>query len=542
MLGTPKYGHADKHFAYANPDAPKGGTLSQAALGTFDTLNPFTLKGTAAQGLNLAYDRLMIRGWDEPFTLYPLIAQRVEVPEDRSSLTVHIDPRARFHDGSAITADDVLFSFETLKEKGRPNMRRIYKLVSKTEKIDDRTIKFTLGPGYDRETVMILAMMPVLSKTWWQGRDFEAALLEPPLLNGPYKIARVDPGRRIVLERVPDYWAKDLLANRGHFNFDNMIFEYYRDDGVAFEAFKSGDLTLRREFDAAKWMSSYDDIPAVKEGKIIRESLPHGRPEKVQSLIFNTRRPPFDDIRVRQALSLALDFDWINKNLFGGNYKRITSYYPNSYLAASYDKNKEAAPSSSTPAQLRENLKRADDLLKKAGWTVVDGRRMKDGKIFTFELILGAPGEEKIALAFARTLKRLGIDITIRVLDSAAFLGRLNDYDYDMVLYFWLNTLSPGSEQRLYWTCEAAAQKGRWNYAGICDPKIDSLSASIAEARTAEELTTRVQALDRLLMAGHYMIPLYYAGTDNVAYRAGLRRPETPSLYGMVLETWWQDP
>lgn len=562
MHGTPKYGPDALHLDYANPDAPKGGTLRQAATGTFDTLNPYTIKGTAAQGLALAYDRLMGRVWDEPFTLYPLIAERADVPEDRSAITFHINPKARFHDGSPITADDVIFSFETLREYGRPNMRRIYKLVARAEKRGPRTVHFALGDGYDRETVMILAMMPVLSKTWWSGRDFNATLLQSPLLNGPYRIAAVDPGRRIVYERVPDYWAADLPVNKGHYNFDRMVQDYYRDDTVAFEAFKAGEFDLRREWDAGKWTSAYN-FPAIQKKQVIAEALPHGRPERVRGLIFNTRRPPFDDRRVREALQYALDFDWINANLYHGQYKRIDSYFPNAALAAKGlpDAAQEAAlapwrdtlppevfgpawtpPATTGAGAQRANLLKADALLKQAGWIVRDGRRVRaedHGRAFRFEIVLSAPEDEKVALSFARGLKRLGITAGVRVLDSAAFLGRLNDYDYDMVLYFWLNSLSPGTEQMLYWSCEAAQQHGRFNYAGICNPAIDALAASIAETRSRDELEARTRALDRALTWGYYMIPLNYAGMDYVAYRAFVRHPEVTPLYGMVLETWW---
>ena len=307
MHGATKYTKSSPHLDYANPDAPKGGDIKQASIGTFDTLNPYTIKGTAADGLNLYYDRLMQRVWDEPFTMYPLIAESIDVPEDRSSVTFHINKKARFHDGSAITADDVLYSFETLKEYGRPNMRRIYKLVSKAEKIDDHTVHFAFGEGYDRETVMIVAMMPVLSKAWWtaDGRDFDSTTLTPPLSNGPYNIKSLEVGRRITYERVPDYWATDLLVNRGHFNFGSVTYDYYRDDGVAFESFKTGDLDIRREWDAAKWASAYN-FPALNTGKVKAESLSHGRPERVRALIFNTRRPPFDDIEVRKAFGLCI--------------------------------------------------------------------------------------------------------------------------------------------------------------------------------------------------------------------------------------------
>lgn len=539
MTGTPKYTAKDTHLDYANPAAPKGGVLKQAAIGSFDTVNPYNIKGKAAQGMDLVTDRLMARVWDEPFTLYPMIAQSVEIPADRSSIIFHLNPKARFHDGSPITAGDVQFTYETLKESGRPNMRRIYKLVSKVEKPDTRTIKFSLGEGYDRETVMILAMMPVLSKSYWTGKTFDQTTLTPFLSNGAYKITEVDPGRRVVYERVKDYWAADLLPNKGLYNFDRVVYDYYRDDSVAFESFKSGDLNLRREWDAGLWSNGYD-FPALTQKKAVRESLKHGRPDRVRAFIFNTRREPFKDIRVRQALNLLFDFEWVNRNLYHGLYDRINSYFPNTELAA-----KDTPPpvSNATPEQQRENMRKADALLKDAGWIVKNGVRVnaKTGKPFTFEIMLDDPGNEKVALAFARSLKRMGITPNVRVLDSAAFLGRLNEYDFDMTLYYWMSTLSPGTEQYLYWSCEAADAPSRWNYAGICDKDIDLLSKSIASAKTRDELVEKVRALDKALMAGAYMIPVNYNSRDFVAYWKPLAHPDTMPLYGTVLETWWMN-
>ena len=563
MHGKPKYSADFTHLDYVNPNAPKGGTLKQAAIGTFDTLNPYSIKGKAAQGLNLYYDRLMQRVWDEPFTMYPLIAEKVDIADDRSAVTFHINPAAKFHDGSAITADDVLFSYETMKEGGRPNMRRIYRLIEKAEKIDDLTVHFKFGEGFDQETVMIIAMMPVLSKTWWAGREFDSTVLDIPLSNGPYKIKEFETGRRIVYERDPDYWAKDLPVNAGHYNFDEIIFDYYRDDTVAFEAFKSGDLDIRREGDVSNWITGYD-FPAAKDGRIKKDALAHDRPERVRAMIFNTRRPPLDDIRVRQALNLVLDFDWINKNLFHGEYKRINSYFPNAELAATNAATEaevellapfmdtlpanilapvKTMPTATTQAQTRTNMREADALLKEAGWVIVDGKRVneKTEAPFTFELLLGAPEDEKLALSFVRSLKRLGIDANVRVMDTAAYRGRLNEYDFDMTLYYWQNSLSPGTEQMLYWSCEAAEQPARWNFAGICNPAIDALAQGIANAKDRDDLVTHAHALDRVLMAGTYMIPLYYVGKDYVAYKNHINHPDETPLYGMVIESWWAE-
>lgn len=538
MNGAPKYDANARNLDYVNPEAPKQGTLVQSALGTFDTINPFNIKGTAAQGLSLVNDRLMQRVWDEPFTMYPLIAEKIDVPADRSAITFFLNPNARFQDGTPITADDVIFTFNTLKESGRPNMRRVYGLVKNVEKRDDLTVHFALGEGYDRETIMIIAMMPVLSKAWWEGKNFNTTSLEIPNTNGAYKITHIDPPRRITYERDKNYWAKDLFVNKGQYNFDKMVFDYYRDDTVAFEAFKAGEFDLRREWDAGKWATGYN-FPAVKNSAVKVDSLQHGRPEKVRSFIFNTRRAPFDDIRVREALGLALDFEWINANLYHGLYKRVNSYYPNSELAAG----DWIPPSHKTPEESRTNLRKADQLLKDAGWTIINGKRVKqeDPKTaLSFEIMLGAPDDEKVALAFVRNLKRLGIEPRVRVLDAAAFTGRLNDYDYDMVLHHWLSTLSPGTEQILYYGCEAAKQKARFNFPGICDPKIDELALSIPAAPTRADMVSRLHELDRTLLAGHYMIPLNYPGVDYVAYKNSLKHPENIPLYGMVLESWWK--
>ncbi|HOO81345.1 MAG TPA: extracellular solute-binding protein [Alphaproteobacteria bacterium] len=561
MHGQPKYDANAAHLDYANPDAPKGGKLKIAAIGTFDTLNPFSIKGKAAQGLNLVYDRLMARVWDEPFTTYPLIARSVEIPEDRSSITVHINPKARFHDGSPITADDVIFSFETLKASGRPNMRQIYRLVDQVIRRDPLTVYFHFGEGYDRETAMIIARMPVLSKAYWEGRTFDQTTLDIPVLNGPYRIKDFDAGRRITYERVPDYWAKDLLTNVGHHNFDEITYEYYRDDTVAFEAFKTGDLSLRREWDAGKWASAYD-FPAAKDGHVKLEALPHGRPERARALIFNTRRTPFDDIRVRKALNLLFDFEWINKNIFHGQYKRSASFFPNSELAATgtpqgmeldilnlwrndlppeiFDSLFDFLhPTDIKKQSPREKMRQADQMLKDAGWIVENGKRVKDGQPFSFEIIVDAPENEKIALHFKRALEKMGIEVLIRVLDAAAYRGRLNEYDFDMTIYYWLSSLSPGTEQNLYWTCKAANEPARWNFPGICSPTIDALAGSIASSETREELVARMRALDRILVHGHYIIPLYYSGVDYVGYWPPITSPETTPLYGMVIETWW---
>lgn len=543
MVGKPKYNAQSTHLDYANPDAPKGGILKQSAIGSFDNLNPYLIKGNAAQGLGLVTDQLMARVWDEPFTMYPLIAEKIDLPENRSSITFYLNPKAQFHDGSPITADDVLFSFETLRENGRPNQRRIYKLAT-AKKISDRAIKFEFGEGYDRETAMIFTLMPILSKKYWQDKEFNETTLTPPLGSGPYKVSEVDPGKRIVYERVKDYWAKDLLTNKGHHNFNKIIYDYYRDDTVALESFKKGDLSLRREWDVADWNSSYD-FDVIENGTAIKEELKHGRAAKVRGFIFNTRRPPFDDREVRNALNIIFDFDWMNKNFFYNKYDRIGvpflrngTYFPNTDLSYVPD-----TTSKKYTMDRRSLLRTANQILNEAGWIIKEGKRIneKTEKPMNFEILLDDPANEKIALAYSRDLKKMGIKADIRVLDSSAYRDRMKDYDFDMTLYYWHSTLSPGTEQYLYWSCEAAEQPSRWNYAGVCDPEIDELAKAIPMAKTREELIQKAQELDKRLQGGIYMIPLYYNPYDYVAYWKPLKRPETTPLYGMVVETWWMD-
>jgi microcin C transport system substrate-binding protein len=538
MHGAPALSADFDHYPYADPAAPKGGTLHQAAIGSFDTLNPFTIKGKAAQGLAVVHDRLMDRSWDEPFTLYPLIARSVSIPDDRSSITFHIDPRAKFQDGTPITANDVVYTFNLLKESGRPNMRRVYKLVSSVEQPDSLTIKFTLDAGADRETPMILAIMPILSKAYWSARTFDSATLAPYVASGPYRIKSVEPGRRIVYERVKNYWAANLPTRKGFNNFDNIAYDYFRDDGVAFEALKSGNLNFRRETNITLWAKAYD-FPALKDGTMKREAVKHGRAEPIRGFIFNTRRAPFNDIRVREALSLAFDFDWVNTNLFSKQLQRITSYFPNTDLAAN-----NTPPAPTSEKDIRKNLQRADILLKQAGWVVKNGVRIHatTGQPMNFEILLGAREDEKTALAFSHSLKRLGITPRLRTLDAAGFRDRTKTYDFDMMFYFWDSTLSPGGEQMLSWGCAAASEEGRFNYAGICDPAIDKLASNIAATRTRDDLRTSAYALDKLLTSGFYMVPFGMNPADLLVFDAKIKHPATTPLYGVVPETWWIAP
>ncbi len=558
MHGAPKYSADFKHLDYANPNAPKGGMLKQAINGHFDTLNNHVILGSYAKGLNLTYDTLMTRVWDEPFTMYGLVAESIDIPQDRSSITFHLRPEARFHDGQPMTVDDVIFSHDAYLNHGHPVRRRVYGLVTNVTKIGEHSVRFDFGEGYDAETALILSMMPVLPKHYWtaEGRDISKTTLEPPLGSGPYRIKSFDPGRNIIYERVKDYWAKDLAVHKGHYNFDTMVFHYYRDDDIAFEAFKAGEHNIRREHDIRKWKTGYD-IPSVQSKDTLLTELTHGRPEYVRSIVFNTRRPLFQDRRIRKALNIMFDFNWLNDNLFYGSFKRIDSFFPNSELAAPeiadqterdiLEQYKDVLPQDilsekkEPPQKTRARMREALALFKQAGWVIKDKKLVhsETGEDFTFEILLRKAEEKKIALSYARSLERLGITITIRQVESAQYQGRLDSFDYDLCFFTWVNSLSPGNEQVNYWGKDAATRNGSRNYPGATNPAIDALAHSIAQAPTRKALVAQTHALDRALMSEFYTIPLYYLGKDLIAYSKDLRFTETTPTYGTVLETWW---
>jgi microcin C transport system substrate-binding protein len=572
MHGAPKYAVGFDHFDYVNPDAPKGGTLRLGVAGSFDSLNPFVIRGQTPLGVNtgtlsLIYEPLMARSWDEPFTLYGLIAESVDVPEDRSSITFHLNPKAHWSDGQPITADDVLFSFTTLRDKGRPNHRSYYKRVNSAEKIDAMAVRFVFRPNsdgsLDQEMPLIMGLMPILPQHDWVGRDFNQTTLRVPVGSGPYKIAKMETGRSITYDRDTNYWGRDLPVMRGVYNFDTIKIDYYRDDGIALQAFKAGQFDWRREIDATKWATGYD-VPALKEGRIVHEQLTHHRTEPIAGFIFNTRRAPFDNSVLREALSMAFDSEWINRNLFHGQYHRSESFFPNSELASPFlpeGREKEILASygdkispsifmqsvrltatDGTEDSLRQNLLKASMLLHDAGYV------LKDGKLYApltdhpvrFEILLSDPTEEKIALAWSRVLKQLGVDARVHTVDSAQYQSRLAGFDYDITTGKWVNSLSPGNEQANYWGSMSADQKGSRNYAGIRDVVIDDLITKIPSAKNRDELVATTRALDRLLLAGHYVVPFYYRGVDLIASWKDFHHPDTMPIYGTVLESWWR--
>ncbi len=562
MHGAPKYPPGFDHLDYVNPDAPKGGSLRRGLQGTFDSLNPFILKGNAAAGRHHAFDTLLKRAWDEPFSLYGLIAETVETPEDRSWVEFTLRPEARFHDGSPITVDDVIFSWETLRDQGRANMRLFYARVLKAERVGERGVRFAFDPAQaDRELPLLMGLMPIISKAYYSAHTFDETTFEPPLASGPYRVAEVDPGRSIVYERADDYWAKDLPINRGQDNFDTIRYEYFRDGNVLFEAFKTGAFDFRYEGSATQWATGYD-FPAANDGRVKREELANQRPAGMRAFVFNTRREIFADARVREALGYAFDFEWINANLLHGAYQRTQSFFANSELAAAGAPSPaelallepwrgqipDAAfeplaplPTTDGSGNIRRNLRAALKLLRDAGWAVRDGVmvRQSDGTPLTFEILLVFPENERIALAYARNLERLGVKANVRTVDTAQFEFRRQTYDYDIIIHTWRITLSPGNEQAHYWGSAAAEQDGTRNYIGIQSAAVDGLIEKVTGSRDRDALVAAMRALDRVLLAGHYVVPLYHSGVDRLAYWDKFARPDVIPTYGFVLESWW---
>jgi microcin C transport system substrate-binding protein len=561
MHGEPRLSVDFAHLTYAEPAAPVGGTLRQAAIGSFDTLNPYNIKGRAAAGLGLVHETLMQRNLDEPFALYGLLAETVEMPDDRAWVEFTLHPQARFSDGRPVAVDDVVFSATVLRDHGRPNARATWGRIARIEETAARRVRFTFIDASDREMPLLVAgFLPILSRAWWHGREFAATTLEPPVGSGPYTIERVDPGRTIVYRRDPGYWGWSLPVNRGFYNFDVVRFDYYRDSAIALEAFKSGEYDLRVETDAARWATQYD-APAVVDGRIVREFVPHGTPSGLSGIAFNLRRPLFQDRRVRKALTLAFDFEWINRALLHGGYVRTASMFDGSRLKP------EGAPSGGELALLepwrgrvpeevfgptyepprtdgsgydRNNLRRAAGLLETAGWRIRDGRRVNAaGEPLRFEILLRNTANERIALAWSRALRRLGIDVALRLVDSAQFQGRIDSYDFDTVFGYWGVTLSPGNEQQAYWSARTADQPGGRNWTGIADPAIDALIAALAAARTRDRLVDAARALDRVLMHSNIVVPLWHDAGTRLAYWNTIARPPRVPVYGLQIESFW---
>jgi microcin C transport system substrate-binding protein len=562
MHGDPKYGPEFQHFDYVNPDAPKGGTVRLSAIGTYDTLNPYTLRGVSAAGLSYLFEALLVGSQDEAFSEYGLIAESVEMPEDRSWVAFTLRPEARFHDGKPITAEDVIWSFETLRTKGDPFYRAYYANVAKAEVVGERKVKFTFEPGDNRELPLIIGQLPVLAKHYWEGREFENTTLEVPVGSGPYRIESFDAGRSITLVRDPDYWGKDLPVMRGFNNFERIRYDYYRDSTVALEAFKAGTVDFRQENNSKLWATAYD-VPQVKSGQVQLLTVPHEIPTGMQGFAMNLRRPLFQDRKVRQALGYAFDFEWSNKNLFYGQYTRTDSYFSNSELASrDLPQGEELAilekyrgkvpeevfttpyepPSTDGSGNNRENLRKAAQLLKQADWSVQGGRLVNaQGQPFEFEILLSSPDFERIAQPFARALERLGIAARIRTVDPAQYENRMENYDYDMTVEVFGQSLSPGNEQRDFWGSASADVPGGRNTIGIKDPVVDELVNLVIGAPTRESLVARTRALDRVLLWGHYIIPHWHIRSFRVAFWDMFGRPAEFPKYGFAFDAWWVD-
>ncbi|MEX0922386.1 MAG: extracellular solute-binding protein [Rhodovibrionaceae bacterium] len=562
MHGTPKYGPDFAHFDYVNPDAPKGGQITQAVQGTFDSFNGLIPKGNPASTGSI--ESLLIGSADEPFTMYGLLAEEIIWPEDRSWVTFTLRPEARWHDGRPVTPEDVIFSLNLLKEEGRPFYRFYYGSIEKAEQTGERQVKFTFTEAGNRELPLIVGQMPILPKHYWEGRDFSEPTLESPLGSGPYRVKSFDPGRNVVLERVEDYWGRDLAVRRGTDNFDSMRFEYFRDDNAIRQALKAGVIDYREENQAKAWAVDYD-IPAIREGWLVKETVEHERPAGMQAFIFNTRRDIFADPRVRQAIGLAFDFEWTNPALFFGQYERNESFFENSELGARegppqgqvlevlepyrgrvpdsvfgdvYD-----APTTDGEGWPRENLLQALELLKAAGWEIRDQTLVdaETGRPFRFEILLFTPTFERIVLPMVRNLKRLGIDVRVRLVDQSTYINRLRSYDFDMISGGWGQSDSPGNEQREYWSTAAAGHEGSRNYAGIEDPVVDELIELVIQAPDRESLIARTRALDRVLLSGYYVIPAWHLSADRLIYWNKFSRPEVTPKNGTDLSYWWYD-
>lgn len=564
MHGAPALPPEFAHLPYVNPDAPKGGRVVFADIGGFDSMNPYIVKGRAPWAVRMhTIESLLGRSWDEPFTLYGLLAESVEVAEDRAWVEFHLRPGARFSDGSPVTIDDVIFSMKILGEKGRPNFLNTWKNVSSYDRVGSRGIRFHLSSS-DRETPLLLGLRPILKRNQWKDRDFSETTLEPLIGSGPYKVTALEPSRFVELTRNPDYWGADLPLNRGQHNVDSIRYEFFRDAAAQFEAFSAGLSDIYRDGDPERWSGGYQ-FPRAQSGEIAFAEIPHGRPTGMHGFVFNTRNPLFQDIRVREALTLAFDFEWINNTLNAGGFKRIQSYFANSPLgfdgpAADAERAiltphigalPEGAldqglqqPVSDGSGRNRRNLRRATALLQSAGWTVQDGvLRDAAGAPFEFEILLGASTNERISNVYAESLKKLGIAANVRLVDSAQYQARLNEYDYDMVIRRWALSLSPGNEQRFYWGRDGVTTPGTRNYMGVDNPAVEAAIDALLSAEDDTAFIAAVKALDRALTTGRYVIPFWHSPVSRIAHSSRLAFPERTPLYGdwigFLPQVWW---
>lgn len=574
MHGETKYDHRDtkvRPFDYVDVNAPKGGTLKLSAIGTFDSLNPFIIKGAPASGLtflgqSFLYDSLMEQSLDEPFSMYGLLAENIELPDSREWVAFNLRDEAKWADGVPVTAHDVVWSFNNFLKNGKPFFKAYYGDVTKVEATSDKRVRFTFAHGDNAELPLIIAQLAILPKHYWtkDENDFSSTSLTAPLGSGPYKIGKIDAGRSIEYIRRNDYWGKDLALNAGRFNFDKIIYDYYKDSNVALEAFFTGEYDFRLENVAKLWATAYD-APAVKNGEIIKEEIKHNRPQGMQGFLFNIRKPIFQDIEVRKALSYAFDFDWSNKQFAYGSYKRTDSYFENSELAArdgapkgrvleileSYREGlptevfttRYQPPKTDGSGKNRMNMRQAAQILDSAGYKLgEDGIRVHEttGQRLEFEIIDANPMFERWVLPFIGNLKKIGVKANFRVLDPAQYQNRMNEFDYEMTISSMGQSSSPGNEQRDYWASSKADMAGSRNYIGVKSQAVDGIIEKLIQAPNREKLVAYTRALDRILLSGYYVIPQWHIDHFRVAYSKKLGRPETLSgLTPAVTDTWW---
>jgi peptide/nickel transport system substrate-binding protein len=562
MIGDPAMPPEFKSLPYANPDAPQGGTLRQAMVGTFDSLNPFVVKGNAATALRVyVFESMMYRNWNEPFSLYCLLCETIDVSDDRQTFTFKLRPEAKFSDGSAVTATDVLFTMETLRDHGRSNFKNAYTKIKSVETPDAQTLVFHQEAG-DRELPLLIGLMPVFSKKSVEGRDFESPSMDGFVGTGPYVLGNAKADEIVVYKKNPDYWGKALPINKGLWNFDTLRFDYYRDANTAFEAFKKGDADVRTESDPVRWTSAYD-FPAVKDGKVTLEKVDSKIPAPTTGLAFNTRRKMFEDVKVREALTMVFDFEWLNANLFGKAFKRTYGYFGGSAISsegkaadaaelaiigttggglrADYLDGTYKLPISDGSGKDRKMLRKAVGLLGEAGWTIQDNvLKNAAGEAFAFTITITNSDQEKVALSYKAALELIGIQANVTKVDAAQFSTLQKTYDYDMIPVAWFNSLSPGNEQKFYFGSEGKSKEGTRNYPGIADPRIDAAIDAMFQAKDRASFEAAVRAEDRLLVSGQYIVPFYDAGGQWVARWNYIGRPDAQPLPGFEGTTLWR--
>jgi microcin C transport system substrate-binding protein len=562
IFGDLKYPKDFKNFDYVNKNAPKGGDVKIASVGTYDSLNPYILKGVAADNIELIFDTLMQPSYDEASASYGLIAESVETPKDGGWVIFNLRPEAKWQDKTPITADDIVFSFNTIKAKGHPQYKTYYHDVVSSEKLGEHKVKFTFADKTNRELPVIIGQLPIISKAYYEKHEFDKSTLEPPLGSGPYKIKHIEAGRSITYERNPDYWGKDLPVNIGRNNFGTIKVDYYRDDTVAIEALKAGEFDFRKENIAKTWAKAYN-IPQVADGRMIKETLPDGTPTGMQSFTFNTRRPNFSNPKVREGLSYAYDFEWANKQLFFSAYTRNISFFGNSEFAwqglPSADElallepfkdslppevftKEPSLPTSNGDGDYRANLLKAQKLLDDAGYVLRDMKRINPitNQPMEIEFLLNSASFERIVAPYIRNLKKLGIEATIRTVDSSQYIKRREEFDFDVVVHWFLQGPSPGNEQANYWSSTSADTKGSLNLIGIKEPAVDFLVNKITSATDKKSLIAATRALDRILLWNYYVIPQWHSRTHRVIYWNKFGHPEkTPPFSLGFIDTWW---